>query len=60
MESIEINRPSGQRILDASAIRIVKLAAPYPPFPPDIRKDIDVLSITRTWTFTSTDRLESE
>ena len=60
VESIEINRPSGQRILDASAIRIVKLAAPYPPFPPDIRKDIDVLSITRTWTFTSTDRLESE
>jgi protein TonB len=60
VESIEINRPSGQRILDASAIRIVKLAAPYPPFPPDIRKEIEVLSITRTWMFTSTDRLESE
>jgi len=60
VESIEINRPSGQRILDASAIRIVKLAAPYPPFPPDIAKDTDVLSITRTWTFTSTDKLESE
>ncbi len=60
VESIEINRPSGQRILDASAIRIVKLAAPYAPFPPDIRKEIDVLSITRTWFFTSTDRLESE
>ncbi|HAF43499.1 MAG TPA: energy transducer TonB [Gallionellaceae bacterium] len=60
VESIEINRPSGQRILDASAVRIVKLAAPYPPFPPDIRKDTDVLSITRTWIFTTTDRLESE
>jgi len=60
VESIEVNRPSGQRILDASAIRIVKLAAPYPPFPPDIRKDTDILSITRTWIFTSTDRLESE
>lgn len=60
VESIEINRPSGQRILDASAIRIVKLSAPFSPFPPDIRKDTDVLSITRTWTFTSTDRLESE
>jgi protein TonB len=60
VESIEINRPSGQRILDASAIRIVKLAAPYPPFPPDIRKDTDVISITRTWIFTSTDKLESE
>lgn len=60
VESIEVNRTSGQRILDASAIRIVKLAAPYPPFPPDIRKDTDVLSITRTWMFTSTDKLESE
>lgn len=60
VESIEINRPSGQRILDASAIRIVKLAAPYAPFPPDIRKDTDIISITRTWIFTSTDKLESE
>lgn len=60
VESIDVSRPSGQRILDAAAIRIVKLAAPYPPFPPDIRKETDVLSITRTWMFTSTDRLESE
>jgi protein TonB len=60
VESIEINRPSGQRILDASAVRIVKLSAPFPPFPPNIRKDTDVISITRTWIFTSTDRLESE
>lgn len=60
VESVEINRPSGQRILDASAVRIVKLAAPYAPFPPEIRKELDVLSITRTWMFTSTDRLESE
>lgn len=60
VESIEVNRPSGQRILDASAIRIVRLAAPFAPFPPDIRKDTDILSITRTWIFTTTDRLESE
>jgi protein TonB len=60
VESIEVNRPSGQRILDASAIRIVKLAAPFAPFPPDIRKDTDIISITRTWIFTSTDKLESE
>jgi protein TonB len=60
VESIEVNRPSGRRILDASAVRIVKLAAPYAPFPPDIRKELDVLSITRTWIFTSTDKLESE
>lgn len=60
VESIEINRSSGQRILDAAAMRIVKLAAPYSVFPPDIRKETDVLSITRTWLFTSNDHLESE
>jgi protein TonB len=59
VEDIEINRSSGQRILDASAARIVKLSAPFPPFPPDIAKDTDILSITRTWTFTSSDKLES-
>ncbi len=60
VESIEINNSSGQRILDAAAQRIVKLAAPYAPFPPDIRKETDILSITRTWTFTTNDQLEAE
>ena len=57
---IEVSKSSGNRILDAAAMRIVKLAAPYSPLPPDIRKDTDILVITRTWTFTSSDRLESE
>ena len=60
VENVEVSRSSGQRILDAAAQRIVKLAAPFSPLPPDIRKDTDILSITRTWTFTSTDKLESE
>jgi protein TonB len=60
LEGVEINKSSGQRILDAAAIRIVKLAAPYAPFPEDIRKETDVLSIVRTWTFTPNDHLESE
>ena len=60
VESVEVNRSSGHRILDAAAMRIVKLAAPYAPLSPDIRKDTDILVITRTWTFTSSDRLESE
>jgi len=57
---VEVSKSSGNRVLDAAAMRIVKLAAPYAPLPPDIRKDIDILVITRTWTFTSSDRLESE
>jgi protein TonB len=60
VESVEVNRSSGQPILDAAAMRIVKLAAPFPPLPADIRKDTDILSITRTWTFTQSDKLESE
>lgn len=60
VDSVEINRPSGERILDAAAQRIVQLAAPYAPFPPDIRKETDLLSITRTWTFTTSDRLEAK
>ena len=60
VESVEVSNSSGQRILDAAAQRIVKLAAPFAPLPPDIRRDTDILSITRTWTFTSSDRLESE
>ncbi len=60
VESVEVSRPSGQRILDAAAMRIVKLAAPFAPLPPDIRRDTDILSITRTWTFTQADQLQSE
>jgi protein TonB len=60
LESIDINKPSGQKVLDEAARRIVELAAPYAPFPPDIAKDTDILSITRTWTFTRADQLISQ
>jgi periplasmic protein TonB len=48
-----LDRSSGSQVLDRAARRIVKLAAPYPPFPPDIARDTDVLEITRTWIFTN-------
>lgn len=60
LEAVEVSRSSGHRILDAAAVRIVKLGAPYAPLPPDITADTDILTITRTWTFTSSDRLEGE
>jgi protein TonB len=60
VEYIEINRPSGHRVLDEAARRIVELAAPFAAFPPDIAKDTDVLHITRTWTFTPADRFISD
>ena len=57
LEKIEVDRSSGSKILDAAAVRIVELAAPYAPFPADMQKKADILSITRTWTFTRSDQL---
>lgn len=58
---VEVSKSSGHRILDAAAMRIVRLAAPYPPIPAEILKEYkDGINLTRTWTFTSSDRLESE
>ncbi len=57
IETIEIDRSSGSRILDAAAENIVRLAAPFAAFPEDMRRKADILSITRTWTFTRSDQL---
>ena len=59
VERVEIQRSSGQPLLDEAAIRIVELAAPFAPFPPDIRTDTDLIDITRTWTFTNADQLRT-
>ncbi len=37
--------------MERSVKHIAQLAAPYPPFPPEIARDTDVLEITRTWVF---------
>ena len=57
---IVIDRSSGHRVLDDAARRIVQLAGPYAAFPPDIRRDTDLLEITRTWYFTQGDQLSSK
>lgn len=60
LEKVEINRSSGQKVLDEAALSIVRLAAPFAPFPADISRDTDILSITRTWTFTRSDQLVAD
>ena len=50
---IALRRSSGEPILDDAAGRIVKLAAPFAPFPPGIAEDVDILHIERTWFFHS-------
>lgn len=57
---VDINRSSGHKVLDEAARRIVQMASPYSAFPPDIRRDTDILEITRTWYFTQGDSLETK
>ncbi|HEY4138209.1 MAG TPA: TonB family protein [Casimicrobiaceae bacterium] len=59
LENVEVNHKSIHRILDAAAVKIVEMSAPYAPFPPDIKRDTDILTITRTWTFAKGDELTS-
>ena len=59
VERIEVDRSSGHDVLDQAAIEIVRLAAPYAPFPPDIRADTDIIEITRTWSFTNSNQLRT-
>jgi protein TonB len=56
VREIKVNQPSGHKVLDDSAIRIVKLGAPYARIPDSIKEagePVDILYITRTWEFTS-------
>ena len=49
--SIRINKSSGNPELDEAAKKIVRMSAPFPPLPLDLRKELDVLVITRVWKF---------
>lgn len=60
VESIEINKSSGSKILDEAAKNIVNLAAPYAAFSEEMKKNTDILGITRTWTFTQEDMLATK
>lgn len=54
IKSITVLKGSGYSLLDDAAVRSVRMAAPFPPFPLEIRRDTDVLQIIRTWKFTET------
>lgn len=52
LDRVEIDRPAAHAVLNQAALRIVQLAAPFPPLPPELAQDTDILAITRTWNFT--------
>ena len=51
VQKVRILSSSGHKILDDAAARIVHIAAPYDRFPDEIRQELDVLHIVRTWEF---------
>jgi protein TonB len=57
VEKVEIDRSSGSLVLDSAVERIVSLAGPFKPFPGALRKEADILHITRNWSFTRSDEL---
>jgi protein TonB len=59
VNDIRILRSSGERVLDEAAVAIVRLAAPFDPFPPELRAKVDVLEIIRTWQFHRGDTFSS-
>jgi len=51
LEDIEVLSSSGYAVLDEAAMKIVRLAAPFAPFPADLRATTDKLEIIRTWQY---------
>lgn len=60
VERIRVLHSSGHKILDDAAVRIVRMSAPFSPFPVEISKETDILDITRTWQFLRSGKLGSE
>ncbi len=51
IKEVNILESSGSSVLDDAAIRIIRLAAPFAPFPEEMREKTDELEIIRTWSF---------
>ena len=51
LEDIKILSSSGHALLDESAIKIVRMAAPFAPFSAELQATTDKLEIIRTWQF---------
>ena len=51
LNEVLIMQSSNSAVLDRAAVEIVNLAAPFEPFPEELRGQYDILEIIRTWRF---------
>lgn len=51
INDLRVLESSGKKVLDDAAIRIVRRSAPFAPFTEEMKQDIDLLEIIRTWQF---------
>jgi protein TonB len=51
LKDIVVRRSSGDKALDQAALKILRLAAPFDPLPPNVRKDYDILRFAYDWDF---------
>jgi len=51
IRDLDILRPSSYRELDRAALRILRLASPFEPFPADLKRETDVVRFIYEWRF---------
>ena len=59
ISEIRIIQSSGESLLDQAAVDIVNLAAPFEPFPEELKAEADILEIVRTFRFHEGNTLSS-
>jgi len=57
LDSVRILRRSQNALLDEAAQTLVRRAAPFAPFPPELAKQSRSIEIRRKWTFSTSDSL---
>jgi TonB family protein len=55
LERVDLRKSSDNVLLDSAALRLVKIASPFPPFPEELRKQIDIFEVTRSFSFRKSD-----
>lgn len=55
LHEVVLRRSSGSRLLDQAALDILRRAAPFDPFPADVRADYDQLRFAYKWQFSRTE-----